>query len=193
MTETKNYVRTTWVDELLSVTPAKYDIHDGVTDDPIHDGVTINLADTPTAEGTQVNAARLNNIEAGLEAVGPYYGSWTPVFTGFSVNPGSVVAKYVRIEQLCICFVQMGTGTSNSALFKLTLPFYAQSLGYTWRALTINVDNGAGVIYPGIASIAAGASLIEITKTLTVPEFAPSGAKSAQFNITYLCDPTRPV
>lgn len=61
------YTKTTWVDEVLAGAE-RFDIKDNVGT-PIYSNVQIVLATSVTTTGTSVNAANLNNMEDGIEAI----------------------------------------------------------------------------------------------------------------------------
>lgn len=50
-------------------------------------------------------------------------GTWVPTWAGFSSNPTSVVAQYIKIGRLCTVFLTCINGTSNNATTSVTLPF----------------------------------------------------------------------
>jgi hypothetical protein len=64
---TKIYVKNTWADEILSG-PERYDITDNVGA-PINSAVQIALTTPVIQAGTLADAAKMNNIETGLDAV----------------------------------------------------------------------------------------------------------------------------
>lgn len=62
----KQYAKTTWTDEVPATTPVKYRITEGGS--ITHEDAVIEVASAITA-GTPINAANLNNIEEGIDAL----------------------------------------------------------------------------------------------------------------------------
>lgn len=53
-------------------------------------------------------------------------GTWIPTWTGFSVDPSNVTARYTLIGKLCTVHLHTATGgTSNTTAMTFTLPFTA--------------------------------------------------------------------
>ena len=50
-------------------------------------------------------------------------GTWVPTWTGFSDNPTSVSATYIRIGKFCHVTLNGTAGTSNATTLTVTLPF----------------------------------------------------------------------
>lgn len=79
---------------------------------------------------------------------------WVPVFTGFSADPTSVVARYFQLGKMVWFSISMTPGTSNTTAFTLTLPVAAKTVGQL-VATGNRVDNGTGSVVGAIYSRAA--------------------------------------
>lgn len=68
--------------------------------------------------------------------------SYTPVYTGFSADPGTIVSSYKLIGSVCFYSLAEGAnGTSNATSKSVTLPFTVATGGSSLFITTI-VDNG---------------------------------------------------
>lgn len=113
--------------------------------------------------------------------------SWTPSFTGFSVNPTSVEAKYSLIGKNCRVQVIMAAGTSNSTSTTVTLPFAATSeISRQEGVVPVVVDNGVTQSTPGRIIILTGSNTATIAKTSTgAATWTASGSKFFYLNFEY--------
>jgi hypothetical protein len=115
-------------------------------------------------------------------------GSWTPTFTGFSVDPvGSY--RYIRVGKLCTLFVRMTTGgTTNATAITLSLPMQAAAVGTGWawmNPLAVTVDNGVTQTTPGRAQIVTGGSVATLFKDTALGAWTNGGVMSVTFQLTY--------
>jgi hypothetical protein len=276
----KIYVKGVWQDEILSG-PELYDIKDNVGA-PIHSDAQIALKTAVIQAGTLADAAKMNNIEAGIDAIDtrvdanetiqnmlltgwiagvlvwtyasatsltipgnvtalfpkgtrikltqttvkyfyvtaasysspnttltltggsdytlanaaitdpaysymdapqgfPGWFSWTPVFTGFSVDPPANVWRF-RISG-SVCFVKGGTGTggtSNATTFTMTIPVIGIN-GASFAPCRV-MDNGTYLVAPGMVTFSAVATLY--TNMLN-GAWTATGGKVAWFNTFY--------
>lgn len=118
----------------------------------------------------------------------PGWFNYTPVFTGFSADPGSVVARFFIDGSRCHTSVNMGSsGTSNSTAFTVTAPVAAATVsgafwgGPQWRT----VDNGANKTTPGSLSIASAASVFTLESDAAGGAWTAANGKRSNFQIDY--------
>lgn len=71
--------------------------------------------------------------------------TWTPVFTGFSVDPIVNSARYIEIGKLVIVHLNTGNGTSNATTFTMTLPIVAANTSRQHIPLGTVTDAGVSV------------------------------------------------
>lgn len=114
--------------------------------------------------------------------------SWSPSYTGFSVNPTNVAARYWQIGKLVFAMVRMAnTGTSNATTFTVSAPVTAVTLSnaywgaYCWDA----TDNGSAVTGTTAVNITSGASTFTLTKGASSTGWTNANGKAANFCIWY--------
>lgn len=111
--------------------------------------------------------------------------SWTPGFTGLSVNP-TVTASYQKMGKLCSITIQNGVfGTSNSTAFTITgLPFTAAGLSVTGQCLAADSGNYTSATF----FVTTGGTTITMTKgaaAVTGNNWTSSGSKGASLSFVY--------
>lgn len=125
---------------------------------------------------TGTNAWDLQNGAPGV------WQTWTPVFTGFSVDPVGT-ARYTIIGKTCFAyFIPTSDGTSNSTSFTMTLPVaYAGSVG----AVTLQqvMNNGTLAVGRGVNTPAS--NVLTFSSTVTGSSFTSSGTKGVRLSIIY--------
>ena len=138
------------------------------------------------SEKIPVSGAGKPVINADL--IAEYFGTWTdytPVFTGFSLDPTVTIAKYCKIGKLCFLSVFLGgTATSNATTFTITAPFNA---AFSISSVFANpVDNGAAVA-PGHLNMAPGSNVINLYKS-AFAAWTSSGTKRGSFTFFYITE-----
>jgi len=155
-------------------------------------GVIVAVADTlltiaVNTDYTVANAAiTANYYSHEANPIGyPHWFSFTPTYTGFSVNPtggndrfeiSNGTLKYVR---------EVSTvGTSNAAGFTIGLPVIsaASPIGNFVGGVGFCTDNGARQASPARMYLGAGAAILNIEKTFSSPSFTTSGGKDVEIN-----------
>jgi len=112
---------------------------------------------------------------------------WTPVFTGFSVNPVVTAAKHIIIGKMVTVRLQTGNGTSNAGTFTVTLPVAAASTGKQFIAIPQVTDNGAFKTTPGLlrTNVNSITADVYINSDQGATSWAALGGKKANFVATY--------
>lgn len=120
------------------------------------------------------------------ENAGYVSGTWTPTFTGFSVNPTSVVARYIQIGKLCVAMVVMGgAGTSNATGFTVSAPIQAATVaGMTWMGVCAYAQDNSAGISGAYAQIASAGTVFTLNKA-TGAVWTGANGKLADFTILY--------
>lgn len=113
------------------------------------------------------------------------YNDWTPVFTGFSVNPASALCRYSLDGKKCTINIITGNGTSNLTTFTITLPFVAKT-GALTRPSAITTD--AGTIAAGWCSTRTGSNVMDCYRTPATLTWTASGNKAIVVTFTYEID-----
>lgn len=117
----------------------------------------------------------------------PGQGTWSPSYTGFSVNPSNVALQYWRNGKKLSLTVRMGNnGTSNATTFTMSAPFTAATLtNQLWGVRCFDAyDNGA---YSSDiqAYISSGDSFITFSKGGSAAGFTNANGKGASFELFY--------
>ena len=120
----------------------------------------------------------------------PIWFDYAPTFTGFSVNPSSVSARFMLIGNACtVTHYEYGQGTSNATGFTISAPLVsanilagaAQTRWYV--ALGDIIDSGAYVAV-GLVYLPGNSSIFTLSKSANAA-WTASGGKMASFQITY--------
>ena len=118
----------------------------------------------------------------------PSWFNYTPVYTGFSANPTSVMAMFNLTGKQCtIAFQTDNGGTSNSNLFRVSTPITAATFPNSGRVYgtSMSIDNGTGVTTNGITIIDSGGNDVNLFKDCNEGVWTASGTKRAKFTIIY--------
>jgi hypothetical protein len=113
-------------------------------------------------------------------------GSWTPSYTGFSVDPVQT-CTYTLIGRLCWLTVGVWTveGTSNATGYTLTAPITAAAdSSYTYFPVRF-LDNSTGSATSGMARITPGTTTITLFTNWAGALWTASGTKAASFGLYY--------
>lgn len=195
----KLYTKNTWVDEVLAA-DERYDI---LTDAgvPVEEDAQILLATAVTQAGTAVDAARMNNIEDGIDAiddrlddvdgrVADIEGAWvdysaTSTITGWS----SFTAKQIfyKVVGKTVFVIFNLVGTSNDTVVSFTLPLAAKTGGINLTGIMQARDNstfGFGSFY----LIAAASQVDCYNGPSSVNAWTNSGNKAARGEFFYEID-----
>lgn len=111
------------------------------------------------------------------------YTTWTPGFTGFSANPGSVDATYYQNGKFAHIRMSATSGTSNATSFTITgLPVAPRT-----AVNIIGLVQNAGATLVGRMDIAAGGTTITLYANATGAggSWTASGNKNAYLNIFF--------
>lgn len=112
------------------------------------------------------------------------WASWSPVYTGYSVNPTVSVAHYIQIGKIVIATLEHSAyGTSNTTALTLTLPIAAKSaqtlLGGRIR------DNGGYSTTIGVLVTSAGSTVATAFRDMTGTAWTAANGKGLDFTIIY--------
>lgn len=114
-------------------------------------------------------------------------GTWTPTFTGFSVVPSNVTARYYRIPgtKVVFCHLQVDTpGTSNATSMTVTLPFpAANTTTQKWEMQGFN--NTAAVSPPAMMRTQVNSNICDCFLTTANGAWLNSGTKAINGNFCY--------
>lgn len=100
----------------------------------------------------------------------PDWFSWSPTFTGFSSPPTTLVHRWrARNREILLMWKHGADGTSNDAVFTISLPVAAESIANaTWGASHSYRDAGVGAANLGLAVINSAQSIVTLfTATAT--------------------------
>ncbi len=93
--------------------------------------------------------------------------TYAPTIAGFSANPSTTVYRYqIKYDRLRVDLNQGVNGTSNATTFTMTAPMAHVTLANSFTAVACYgpVDNGTVQTTPAFASLASGASTINVYK-----------------------------
>lgn len=118
-----------------------------------------------------------------LDVSYPVSTSWSPTFTGFSVDPVGIF-NYVLSGKTCTISVGIITaGTSNSDSFTITLPFVVKDDLSTKYTTGYGMDNGIeGLSY---IKFVADSNIVDIYFATPSGLWSTSGDKTVSFTFTY--------
>jgi hypothetical protein len=117
------------------------------------------------------------------------WSEWTPVFTGFSVDPTINVARFTQIGNLVTARINMGNGTSDATTFTVTLPVAAHASGIQNFSVDQVTDDGTVRSTPGFLKTRVGSTIADVFLSSSSGAWVASGSKKAQFTITYEAKP----
>lgn len=104
--------------------------------------------------------------------------SWTPTFTGFSVDPTIAHARYTTIGKTCTIWLRATGGTSNATTFTFTLPFTVSANITTDNSFPIRAqDNSVLGATPGLARISASSNVVSLDTNYNSGAWTASGGK----------------
>lgn len=138
--------------------------------------------------GTTVANSAISNVFYSYEVNPqgfPHYFNWQPVFTGFSVSPGTNGAnKYTVVGNTCFLVRDSNNsdGTSDATSFTMTLPVPS---AVSASELIFVKDNGANVTTPGHILFSASSGTASLFKTFYNGSWTSSAGKNAFFSVTY--------
>lgn len=132
------------------------------------------VALTSVNGGTTAGALQTDS-SGNISAVGAWQ-TWSPTLGGFSANPTGTY-YYTQIGKLVVLSIAQSTnGTSNSALFTISLPVTAATrAGHVWEMPCQVVDNGASLI--GVANVTSAGTTLNLYKDAGGNAFTASGNK----------------
>lgn len=140
--------------------------------------------------GTLITAARLNNLEAGVEGItNSVEGAWTAwtshATAGFSGSP-TVTCRYKLTGKTCTVYYA-ATGTSNATTLTFTLPAAAKSAVMYLGPVIAN--SGTTATTPGRIALTAGSTTATVTRDGSGATWTNSGTKTVNgFVFTYEVD-----
>lgn len=118
----------------------------------------------------------------------PGWFAFTPVFTGFSSDPGSAIARWHVVGNLITFSIHSANGTSNNAAYTVSAPVTATGTGdMSWQTcLGTTIDNGV-TLAAGKVRIDGTETAFTLGKTFAGGDggFTTSGGKRGSFTITY--------
>jgi hypothetical protein len=117
-------------------------------------------------------------------------GSWiayTPVWTGFSVDPTVAAAEYFKQGDWCTVRIACsGNGTSNATTTTMTVPFNAATNNVQYGLIPIVVNNAALLTAPGrIDTRQTGSNVLDMYTTVAGAAWTASSGKRVSFTFTY--------
>lgn len=120
----------------------------------------------------------------------PYKFTYTPTWTGFSVNPAGIYEFVLNGGDCELTWNDTANGTSNSISYQFSLPIVAATLlNMKWYTIpAILVDSGTRKTTPGNGVISSAGSLITLFKDFNGPlgsDWTTSGGKSSAGSVTY--------
>jgi hypothetical protein len=116
------------------------------------------------------------------------WSAWTPIFTGFSANPATILSRFMINGKNC--FLQSranSNGTSNATTLTMTLPVKAGANCDEFITGQVAVDNG-GFAEATILIGNSGTTLSAYKGIGDGAGFTNSGTKSLSPNLNYEID-----
>ncbi|MHB0922614.1 MAG: hypothetical protein ACYC3H_01440 [Bellilinea sp.] len=111
--------------------------------------------------------------------------TWTPTFTGFSVDP-VMICRFSITDRICTAIAGSAgaVGTSNATTFTLTPPVNPAAANPVVYFPCRVQDNGINLSTPGMVRAISGGT-IQLFKDFTGGGFTASGNKTAWFTVYY--------
>lgn len=107
--------------------------------------------------------------------------SWTPTFTGFSVNPtGTFVYQIDTYRNILIISITGTNGTSNATGFTFTLPAGINAAAHVQSFVCQGFNSGAGIY--AMAVTAASGNVVTMFTTANGALWTASGTKGVRIN-----------
>lgn len=148
---------------------------------PIHDALqaiqnwaSAGLVDADIAAGA---AIAISKTALGIFSA---WANWTPGWTGFSVNPTLLLARWMRLGPFAIIvYADNSGGTSNSTALTITgLPVTPQQ---TMEFPLMTARDASGIINTGIVQTGALTTVLTCYPAHTGGTWTPSGTKGAGY------------
>lgn len=122
------------------------------------------------------------------QEIGKWY-DYVPTYTGFSVDPILVSARYTLNGKLCTVRWRHSTGTSNATTLTITLPFAARTLTNDFQfAPVFAFNNGASLTTPGLIATASGSNIANVYTNMANAAWTASSTKFFSGTLTYEID-----
>jgi hypothetical protein len=118
----------------------------------------------------------------------PLWFNYSPTWTGFSLNPSGVVARFTLHGKTCYVVIRVGAaGVSNTTTMTVTAPIASLTLtNATWFSAGVGIDNSVVQASPSRASILSGTTTINCYKTMeSTSTWTNSGSKAINFTLMY--------
>lgn len=113
----------------------------------------------------------------------PQWFDYTPVFTGFSSDPGVTQAKFSINGRTCHTMLLLTVGTSNAVGFAVTLPVV--STNYTYTPLFRVKNNNTYAAGEGQGLLSPGSATLNCYPDGNLGNWVASAGKLANVSITY--------
>lgn len=111
--------------------------------------------------------------------------TWTPTFTGFSINPVVSAARYTQVGKMVSVYWSTNNGTSNATTFTINLPIAAANTARQFFSCAVATDNGAANTSPAMLRTTINSTTADIFKDSASAAWASIGGKKAQCSFTY--------
>ena len=171
------YTKTTWVDEILAGTEL-FNIKQS-DDTPIESDVKIELATAITTAGTAIDAAKMNNIESGIEALATGAARSVKGVAGGAAGDVADIAAGVDGHVLRRSGTGIGFGTilaagiADGAVTPAKSSFLKNALStlevYFFHSLLLNTT--ADVVPSGWSWARQGTGIFRVTHNLATTEY----------------------
>lgn len=113
------------------------------------------------------------------------YTDYTPSFTGFSVAPTSITARYFLSGKMCTVWYTSSAGTSNATTLTITLPFNASSSASQYFISVQATNSGTAATSPGMLVTRTSSNIADVYLTAAAGAWTANGSKNIRFVITY--------
>ena len=111
--------------------------------------------------------------------------TWTPVFTGFSVDPTVNSARYTIVGKMVTVHLNTGNGTSNATTFTITLPVAAANTSKQHCPIAVATDNGTSTTGGGLLITRVNSTTADIFKDHASGGWTNVGGKKGTGVFTY--------
>ena len=116
-----------------------------------------------------------------------YTGDYMPSYVGYGADPTNVTANWTLIGNVCHVEYMATAGTSNSSLYRMTLPFTPKfTLTVTPSLNYSSVSTTAVNDLPGRIDMTAGNNLCSVYHSQSAATWPTTGSKIVKFSIDYI-------
>ncbi len=147
-------------------------------------GLTLDVGYVEANFSDATNEWAITNFTHFGETADGRWQPWLPSYTGFSVNPSTVTARWTQLGQtVFLNYDNISDGTSNSVNFTMTAPIKANNSSILGPVRV--KDNGVSASAPGAVGLSQNSTTITVYRDFNLTTWTNTGSKNGRFAISY--------